>query len=242
MGYGGKVKEQLRARELRAQSWTLQDIATELGVSKSSVSLWVRDVDFVPNPHRIRHTGPRKPSSLHVRKLAEIERCAAEGLEVIGGLSQRELLLTGLTLYLGEGFKRDSGVGMANTDPRVLLYFVTWLRACFEIDESRLRVRIYLHENLDLEAAEQFWSGYLGIPRTQFTRPYRAVADATRRISKHQYGCPSVRLSSSTLHRRIMGMIDALVTLPLPSGVAQLAEHRPVKPIVVGSSPTPGAT
>ncbi len=52
MGYGGKVKEQLRARELRAQSWTLQDIATELGVSKSSVSLWVRDVDFVPNPRR----------------------------------------------------------------------------------------------------------------------------------------------------------------------------------------------
>ena len=46
MGYGGKVVEQQRARELRAQAWTRQDIATELGVSKSSVSLWVRDVDF----------------------------------------------------------------------------------------------------------------------------------------------------------------------------------------------------
>jgi transcriptional regulator with XRE-family HTH domain len=45
MGYGGKVVEQQRARELRAQAWALQDIATELGVSKSSVSLWVRDVD-----------------------------------------------------------------------------------------------------------------------------------------------------------------------------------------------------
>jgi hypothetical protein len=35
MGYGGKATEQHRARELRAQSWTLQDIATELNVSKS---------------------------------------------------------------------------------------------------------------------------------------------------------------------------------------------------------------
>ena len=28
MGYGGKVAEQQRARELRAEAWTLQDIAS----------------------------------------------------------------------------------------------------------------------------------------------------------------------------------------------------------------------
>ena len=43
MGYRGKVEEQERARVLRARNMTLQDIATELGVSRSSVSLWVRD-------------------------------------------------------------------------------------------------------------------------------------------------------------------------------------------------------
>ena len=37
MGYGGKVKEQKRARELRAQSWTLMDIAKELGDWMSDV-------------------------------------------------------------------------------------------------------------------------------------------------------------------------------------------------------------
>ena len=39
MGYRGKVRQQERARELRAQAWTLLEIANELGVSKSSVSL-----------------------------------------------------------------------------------------------------------------------------------------------------------------------------------------------------------
>ena len=38
MGYRGKLAEQERARVLRAQAWTLNEIATELGVSKSSVS------------------------------------------------------------------------------------------------------------------------------------------------------------------------------------------------------------
>ena len=36
MGYGGKFVERERARELRAQSWTLKEIADALGVSKSS--------------------------------------------------------------------------------------------------------------------------------------------------------------------------------------------------------------
>lgn len=46
MGNRGKIAEQERARELRAQAWTLNEIVAELGVSKSSVSLWVRGVAF----------------------------------------------------------------------------------------------------------------------------------------------------------------------------------------------------
>ena len=57
MGYGGKVVSSSGRRELRAEAWTLQDIATELGVSKSSVSLWVRDVEFTPRP---THRGHRR--------------------------------------------------------------------------------------------------------------------------------------------------------------------------------------
>ena len=208
MGYGGKVIEQQRARELRAQTWTLGDIATELGVSKSSVSLWVRDVEFVPSPRR--RTRPPRVSSLHHRKLDEIEKMDAAAIGMIGRMNDRELQLVGTALYLGEGFKRDGQVGMANTDPSVLRLFITWLRRCYSIDESRLRVRLYLHEGLDLESAEQFWSVLLRIPRTQFRAPYRAAPDPTRRRSKHVYGCPSVTYCHSTTHRSVMGLVRAL--------------------------------
>ena len=208
MGYGGKLLEQQRARELRAEAWTLGDIAVELGVSKSSVSLWVRDVDFVPNPRR--RTRPPRVSSLHLRKIDEIQRADAAAIECIGRMDDRELLLVGVALYLGEGFKRDGQVGMANTDPSVLRLFVTWLRRCFSVDESRLRVRLYLHEGLDLDHAESFWTALLEIPRSQFRTPYRAVADPTRRRSKHIYGCPAVTYCHSTTHRRVMGLVRAL--------------------------------
>jgi transcriptional regulator with XRE-family HTH domain len=209
VGYRGKVLEQERARALRAASWTMPDIATELGVSRGSVSLWTRDVPFVPGPRRVR---PRGPNALQRKKAAEIERLHDEGQQRIGALSDRDLLIAGTALYAGEGFKLDGAVGMANTDPRVLLLFCRWLRECFAIDESRLRVRLYLHQDLDLEAATGFWSGLLDIPRHQFRAPYRAEVDETRRGRRHPMGCPAVRYSCTATHRRIMGLMGALLT------------------------------
>ena len=85
MGCGGKVEAQQRARELRADAWPLVDIAAELDVAKSSVSRWVRDVDFVPNPRR----GARKrgPNKLERAKIAEIDRLRVAGIERIGQLT-----------------------------------------------------------------------------------------------------------------------------------------------------------
>jgi hypothetical protein len=77
MGYGGKYVEQARARELRAQAWTLNEIAAELGVSKSSVSVQVRDVEFTPKPRNRGH-GAHKPHPLQLRMEAEIARCKEE--------------------------------------------------------------------------------------------------------------------------------------------------------------------
>ena len=116
MGYGGKLVEQQRARELRAEAWTLQDIARELGVSKSSVSLWVRDVEFTPRPRNRGHPS-MKPHPSHLRKLVEIERCRREGVERVGRLTEREFLMLGLALYAGEGAKTDGDLRFANSDP-----------------------------------------------------------------------------------------------------------------------------
>ena len=210
MGYRGKVEEQERAREMRAESMTLLDIAKELGVAKSSVSRWVRDVEFVPSPRR--YGAQRRPHPFHEAKLAQIAQCDDEGLARIGTLCDDAFLAAGVALYAGEGSKTDGAVQFANTDERMVRLFCAWLRNYFEIDESRLRLRIYLHEGLDLEAAEQHWTQVTGIPIEQFMAPYRAVADATRRLNKHEFGCVYVSYSCSATHRRIMGLVRALLS------------------------------
>jgi transcriptional regulator with XRE-family HTH domain len=212
MGYRGKVAEQAKARELRATGMTLLDIAHELGVSKSSVSLWVRDVQFVPGPRR--RGCRRAPNALQRRKQAEIDELLEEGRRRIGELSDREFLVAGAALYAGEGTKGDGEVVFANSDPRMMAFFAAWLRRFFPIDESRLRVRIYLHEGLDLDAATAMWSEVTGVPPGQFREGYRASPDPTIRTNKHEFGCAYLRYCSSRTHRSIMGLVAALLSWP----------------------------
>ncbi len=242
MGYRGKLAERAAARELRASGLTLAEIASGLGVSRSSASVWVRDVEL-PGP--IRRRGPRRrgPNALQRRKAAEIEAGLAWGREVIGELSDRDLLIAGTALYAGEGSKADGRVRFANTDSAMVGLFMDWLRRFFNPEEARLRARVYLHQGLDLAAAHQFWSTVTGLPLGQFGKPYRAVPDPSIRISKHPFGCVYVSYSSSLAHRRITGLMEALLSSSSHrSGVAQLAEHSTVNRRAVGSSPTPGAS
>jgi hypothetical protein len=100
----------------------------------------------------------------------------------------------------------------ANTDPRMVELFCAWLRRFFTVDESRLRVRVYLHEGLDIEQAERHWSETTKIPRSQFRQPYRAAANPTIRRNKHEHGCVYVSYGCSTTHREIMGLVRALLS------------------------------
>jgi len=197
VGYRGKVAEQQRARELRADAWTLQQIADELGVAKSSVSLWVRDVEFEARPRaRARR---REPNALQRRKQVEIEELIAAGRARIGRLSERDLLIADVALYAGEGSKTDGCVGFANTNAAMVVLFCQWLRTFFHIDAARLRARLYLHRDLDLDASVAYWSHLTPIPASQFTRPYRAVVDDTlRRATRARMPHGTVWLQSHT--------------------------------------------
>jgi len=195
---------------LRAAGLTMPEIAGRLGVSKPSVSLWVRDVPFEGRPGR---TGARRrgPNALQRRKEAEIEELRASGRSRIGELSDREFPVAGLALYAGEGSKRDGCVAFANTEPRLIKVFYQWLRRFFDIEEDRLRAALYLHQELDLDAAIDYWSSLTEIPPAQFRKPYRAIPNPSIRKVKHEYGCLTIKYCCARTHRAVMGLVHALL-------------------------------
>jgi hypothetical protein len=210
MGYGGKVAEQRRARELRAAGATVPDIAAALGVSKSSVSLWVRDVPTPPMVRRRTRSHTEHPAKVRARE--EAAAMDALGVERLGSLSDQAFLAAGAALYAGEGSKTPGSVMFANTDAAMASFFLRWFRTFFEVDERRLRCRIYLHADQDIEAATSFWSEVTRIPIHQFTQPHRVERVATHKTTKHSFGCSYVSYSSARAHREVMGLVRALLS------------------------------
>jgi transcriptional regulator with XRE-family HTH domain len=214
-----RAKDDLRqrARELRSQGWTYDRIAAELGCSKSSVSLWVRDL---PAPERRPRT--REEASeigrrgwearLRVRE-EERRRAKDEARRGIGPLTDRELFLTGVALYWAEGSKdkpyaRRERVVFVNSDPGVIRVFLAWLRL-LGVPRERLRFAVMIHEGADVPAAERYWAELAGADASAFhkTGLKRHNPRTVRKNTGDNYrGCLAVYvLRAADLYRRIEG-------------------------------------
>lgn len=205
-----------RARELRLQGWTYDRIQVELGCSKSSISLWVRDL---PKPER---RDPSEQAKLASRKRWEHERVVREAersrtkeaarLEV-GQLSDRELLLVGAALYWAEGTKdkphaRRETVTFVNSDPGMIRAFLAWLDL-LEVERHRLRFCVMIHESADVPAAERYWAELVGSDRDAFyktTLKKHNPKTVRKNVGEAYRGCLVIKvLQSAELYRRIEG-------------------------------------
>jgi hypothetical protein len=214
-----RAKDDLRerARELRTQGWTYDQIKAELRCSKSSVSLWVRDL---PAPERKRRTreeaseiGRRGWEPRLRDRDEERRRVKQEARSAVGSLSPRELFLTGVALYWAEGSKdkpyaRRERVVFVNSDPGVIRTYLAWLRlvgAPFE----RLRFAVMIHEGADTQAAEAYWAELTGAHASAFyktTLKKHNPKTARRNTGENYRGCLAVYvLQAADLYRRIEG-------------------------------------
>jgi transcriptional regulator with XRE-family HTH domain len=212
-----------RARQLREQGLDYEEIAEALGVSKSSVSLWVRDM---PRPERLSYEECRKRSAEGSRLYWEAERPAREvqreavraaAAGEIGMLSKREVLIAGAIAYWCEGTKSKSHqlrerVVFINSDPGLIRFFLRFVDAA-GVQPPQLRFRVYIHETADVAAAEQFWADVTGTDPGAFSRPVlkRHNPHTVRKnVDADYHGCLRIDvLQSADLYRRIEGWARA---------------------------------
>ncbi|MFF5160575.1 hypothetical protein ACFY3N_30855 [Streptomyces sp. NPDC000348] len=213
-----RAKDDLRekARELRLQGWTYDQIEAELGCSKGSISLWVRDL---PKPERKRTSEEaaaiaRKgwEARLRVRD-EERERVKADAAEEIGELTDRDLFVAGVALYWAEGqkskpYSRREAVIFVNSDPGVIQVYLAWLNL-LGVHRERLRFRVMIHETADVSAAEQYWADLVGVARESLqatTLKKHNPKTVRKNVGDSYRGCLVIRvLQGADLYRRIEG-------------------------------------
>ncbi|PPS73939.1 MULTISPECIES: terminase gpP N-terminus-related DNA-binding protein [Streptomyces] len=212
-----------KARELRLQGWTYDQIEAELGCSRSSVSLWVRDL---PKPEP-RYT-PEEQLALMQAGLARLratqdeerERVKEAASQEAGQLTDRELFLTGVALYWAEGAKskpydRRERAVFVNSDPGVIQVYLAWLDL-LGVDRERLRFRVLIHESADVDAAHRFWAKVADVDTSVFAKPTlkKHNPKTVRKNTGDDYhGCLAVTVTrSAELYNRIEGWWGGIVT------------------------------
>ncbi|MEU3659455.1 helix-turn-helix domain-containing protein [Streptomyces sp. NPDC032940] len=210
-----RAKDDLRqrARELRLQGWTYNQIQTELGCSKSSVSLWVRDLPTPEHQRRPDTTMARRGVQRAVEKrTAAREELTNNAYAEIGSITQRELFLVGVGLYWSEGAKAKPGahrrVIFVNSDPTMIRVFLAWLDLLGVAAEHR-RFSVNIHESADIPGAEAYWAQCVGIEVGDLLKTsLKKHNPKTNRTNTGEsyHGCLRVAvLQSADLHRRIEG-------------------------------------
>ncbi|MFD0258134.1 hypothetical protein ACFV4M_03200 [Kitasatospora indigofera] len=218
-----KTEHRETARRLRAEGRTYDEIQAALGVSKSSISLWVRDVP-VPNADEMRRDRLRRAAETRwgpVRARRDEERRATKAAAAaeIGPLSDRDLFLTGIALYWAEGSKdkpydRRESAAFINSDPDVVSVYLCWLRL-LGFGEERWRLRVSIHESADVVAAERFWAALAEVPVERLSRSTLKRHNPTtvrKNVGDNYRGCLVVSvLDSADLYRRIEGWWSRIV-------------------------------
>jgi hypothetical protein len=222
------AKDDLRAkaRELRLQGLDYEEIVTQLGVSKSSVSLWVRDL---PRPQRAAPEVCAKRTSERMRRYWTIERpvraarraaASAAAAVSIGELTDREILIVGAVAYWCEGAKnkphrRADRVTFANSDPELISFFLLFLDTA-GISRSDLAFQLQIHETADVESAERFWLTVTGARPEQFrktTLKHHNPLTTRKNTGDGYHGCLRVDVKHSReLYRKIEGWASAVTT------------------------------
>jgi hypothetical protein len=187
-------------------------------VSRSSVSLWVRDVPLtreqIADLHRRSATSPGQLAGAAAN--AALGRARRSASQLKGRERARtgdQLHLAGCLLYWAEGAKRRESVHLVNSDPELLRLFVRFLRECYGAEEDRLSLTCNLFaDHIERQREiEDFWLETLGLPRSCLRKSVVNVYSKysqKKRKNKLPYGTCRVTYSDTAVVQSIYGAIQ----------------------------------
>lgn len=210
-----KTKEKLEARRIRVEKQlAIQDIANRLGVAKSSVSLWVRDLPLLPTTIK-KHNMTGCVEAAHRRSNdARIVRSKyqQDGKEMAHNHQDNLLFVSGCMMHWAEGEKDKNIASISNTDLYFLKLWMRFIKRFFSTQTTNFRAKIscYLDNGQTQEQIESYWSEQLSLSRSCFTKTTiikkHPMSTGAKR-NRHPYGIVRITVYSTKIVQQIWGAI-----------------------------------
>lgn len=213
-----KSDKKIQAIHLRKQGIAITIIAKQLGVSKSSVSNWVRDIVLSKEQIDILQDKSKryKNALLGAKSKRESGLYNRINFQNSGREKARELNwlhVAGCMLYWGEGSKKRHSCIITNSDAELLKFFLHFLYECYNVNSAQIRATVYAHttEN-SIDKIESFWQKELNLPKTCFCKSIQnqtSVASKNKKLKNClPFGTVSLAIHSTEIVQSIFGAIQ----------------------------------
>lgn len=189
-----RIKERRKAIKMRLAGKTYTHIRAVLGVSKSTLSGWIKDIRLTSEQLKKIKTNAtaRRIENYIITTKARRKRifegfCQNEKKSLLP-LNRREYLIAGLFLYLGEGAKSEWWkVQLSNSDPNIIKFHMFWLTSILKVPIEKIKTQIHLYRDMDIEQELRYWENITGLGRKQFMKPY-IKKTSSQRIDHPSFG------------------------------------------------------
>lgn len=210
-----------KAREMRMQGLAITTIAITLGVAKSSVSLWVRDVPLT-DAQRL-HLDQSKGAEARLswakknRRIHQDQRLIYQQQGRDMALQGNLLHQAGCMLYWAEGAKRRNSIYFVNSDVAMMRFFVRFLRECYQITDDEMSVTVTTHETEPekMRLIEEYWLSQFNLP-PEAIRKTQIKKGGTERKNILPYGVCGLRVNRTSVVQQIFGGIQAYAGFERP--------------------------
>jgi len=219
-----KLVEKDKARVLRKNGYSINQIVKETGFTKSSVSLWVRDIVLTKKQKKGLSERGRSVESIERRRISRLfneqkkrQTVIDEAKKDFECISSDQLKLIGIILYLGEGRKAGGGsVCLANSDPLIIKIMMRFFREICKVQEEKFHGHIHTFAHADIEKTEKYWSQITKIPRKQFYKTYiKPSAASLQKRNTLPFGTLDIYVHNTQLFLTIKGWIEKVKELTI---------------------------
>jgi hypothetical protein len=207
----------------------VKEIARIIGVSRSSVSLWVRDIELTSEQHAAlrernpAYNGQRNGAAENARR-GRIRRRRFQQRGRIAARCRNPGHIAGCMLYWAEGSRTRTRVEFVNSDPEMVRFFVRFLREAFGVRSEKFVVTCNLfadHEERQHDI-ERFWLDLLELPdsclRKSTVNRYSRYSKKKRK-NKLPYGTCRICVHSTEIVQAIYGSIQEFAGFDRPEWV-----------------------
>lgn len=202
-----------KAIEMRKQGISIIKIAKELGVSKSSVSVWTRDITLTEKQkEQLLHREVSDKQALAHSNIFKIKRQQYQnkGREKI---KEGDLLyIAGCMLYWGEGNKSINQCRLVNSELPMLIVFKNFLHKFFKVSDKEITININSYTDINSqEEIKKYWLQGLDLPEPSLKNciwNQYPISSKKKNIKKSEYGTCTLTVCKTEIVQEILGAIQ----------------------------------